>query len=682
MALPTSSMVASDGNLGIVPPSNGQTVVKVGVCSAGDQNVLTFPATKTALVATNTSGPTVDAAALAFDYPNRGAIGICRTAASNVGVAGAVTKTDPAGAAGTPIVIYGGAIIPGADLNGRVFVRAKDDGVTLTVVQGADGDSLLASVVGKAVTIRTAAAAGAITTTGTALAAYSLPGPVAALIELVKYGTGASLISALATTALDGKLTITPKVQSVKFKLLAPTGSSTALAAAISNTTEITLTPGTNSDSQATAAANTATLVKAAIDLVASALVTVTVGTGGSMSGAGASLAAAAFQDLVFGSTAALSISGDPLDAWGLRVKGTRSGAAGVGAFKVSLDGGDGYSDEIAYPSGGIYTIPGSGLTLTFTGNLAVNDLFSSTCTAPSWSNGDLATALDAVIASTSSYSIVHIVGPQDATSFATVSTKAASAEAVKKFLLFIVEAPGQSSNQTNAQWSASVISTFANSADKRIGICAGEAEIVSPLATPQAGRTMRRSIAYALAARAGSVPISEDMGRVASGPLLGVVSLYQADQSETLDAAGFSTAYSIQDYSGFFGQGRLKAPTGSDFVYWQDIRVLNEAMRLGYRGQTRYLNEGLRVRTSASGQYPAGSIDPADAQTVEAYLNGILRENLTKPGYATTAVATVDRTVNLLTTKTLKVKYDVAPLGTIKTINGTAGLKIPALAL
>ena len=346
MALPTSSMVASDGNLGIVPPSNGQTVVKVGVCSAGDQNVLTFPATKTALVATNTSGPTVDAAALAFDYPNRGAIGICRTAASNVGVAGAVTKTDPAGAAGTPIVIYGGAIIPGADLNGRVFVRAKDDGVTLTVVQGADGDSLLASVVGKAVTIRTAAAAGAITTTGTALAAYSLPGPVAALIELVKYGTGASLISALATTALDGKLTITPKVQSVKFKLLAPTGSSTALAAAISNTTEITLTPGTNSDSQATAAANTATLVKAAIDLVASALVTVTVGTGGSMSGAGASLAAAAFQDLVFGSTAALSISGDPLDAWGLRVKGTRSGAAGVGAFKVSLDGGDGYSDE------------------------------------------------------------------------------------------------------------------------------------------------------------------------------------------------------------------------------------------------------------------------------------------------------------------------------------------------
>jgi len=374
-------------------------------------------------------------------------------------------------------------------------------------------------------------------------------------------------------------------------------------------------------------------------------------------------------------------VSGAPLDAWSLRVKGTRAGGVGAGAFRFSLDGGDVYSDEIAYPSGLSYAIPGSGLTLTFSGNLAVGDLFSAECSAPTWSNGDLATALDAVIASTSSYSIVHVCGPQDATTFATVATKAASAESLKKFLFFVIEAAGQTANQTNAQWSAALVSTFANSTDKRIGLCAMECELTSVINQPQAGRTMRRPLAWALAARAGSIPISEDVGRVASGPLLGVTKIYQLDQAETLDAAGFSTAFTLEDEPGFFGSGRLKSPSGSDYQLWQDIRLINEVMRVGYKGQTKYLGDALRVRTEAAGDYAAGTIDPGDAQTVEAYLDGLLRDALLTPGYATAVRAIVDRTVNLITQKLLKVKYEATPLGTIRTIDGTAGLNNPALA-
>ena len=116
--------------------------------------------------------------------------------------------------------------------------------------------------------------------------------------------------------------------------------------------------------------------------------------------------------------------------------------------------------------------------------------------------------------------------------------------------------------------------------------------------------------------------------------------------------------------------------------MLWQDIRLINECMRVGYKGQTRYLNDALRVREEASGQYPAGSIDPADAQTVEAYLDGLLRDAIVTPGYATAVHAVVDRTVNLITGKLLKVKYEATPLGTIRTIDGSAGLKNPALAL
>ena len=217
---------------------------------------------------------------------------------------------------------------------------------------------------------------------------------------------------------------------------------------------------------------------------------------------------------------------------------------------------------------------------------------------------------------------------------------------------------------------------------DKRIGVCAMEAEISSTLNQPQAGRTMRRPLAWALAARCGAISISEDIGRVASGPLLGVVSIYQLDQAETLDAAGFSCGFALPDYPGFYGSGRLKSPSGSDYQLWQDMRVIDEVMRVGYKGQTKYLNDALRVREEASGQYPAGSIDPGDAQVVEAYLDGLLRDALVTPGYVTAARAIVDRTVNLITQKLLRVKYEATPLGTVRTIDGTAGLKNPALAL
>lgn len=176
-------------------------------------------------------------------------------------------------------------------------------------------------------------------------------------------------------------------------------------------------------------------------------------------------------------------------------------------------------------------------------------------------------------------------------------------------------------------------------------------------------------------------MPISEDLGRVASGPLLGVVSLYQLSEAEVLDQNKFATIYALSDYAGFYGQGRLKSPSGSDFVYIQDIRVLNEVMRLGYAAQTRYLNDTVRVRTRASGPYPAGSIDPGDAQTVEAFIFGVIREGILKPGYATKVAVTVDRSINVVTEKKLKVKYDCTPLGTIKTISGVAGLSNPALA-
>ena len=594
MGRPQSTLIASDGNMGLIPASPAATVVKLGHCSQGPLNTLVFPASKSALVDIFGVGATVDCAGLAMDYPGRGQVGVVRCAASNAGTAGSVTKTDNPNAAGTPTTI-------GAN-NARLTLVSNQQNVRIKVVVSGNSTAL------------------------------SVPDPVSGLITV--------------NSATDGG------------------GAATS----------------TGSDILAAVQAKATVMA-----LLASA------GLHSASNGSGV-MGAIAETALPFGSTGAVSVSGAPLDAYQVRVKITRSGALNVGAFRYSLDGGDLYSDEITIPNGGDYVIPWTGLSLTFTPGAGTppyvkDDQFSFDCVAPSPSNADIQAALDALRQDYRSVGIIHIIGAIDTTIFAGLGAAADAFEAARKYVLIVAEVAGPAANQSNTAWATALLGTWGATSHKRVALAAGMAEVTATVGAPMAGRTMKRNAAWVLTARAGSRPISEDVGRVATGPLPGVVKIYQDDVADTLLDARFSCLYTVPDYEGFYGGGRIFSQSGSDFRDWQDLRVLNEAMRIGYRGQTRYLSDTVRPRLVAADGFPAGSIDPGDALAIEDYLNALLAQGLglapgTSPQLAASARAIVDRYHVLTQDQQLLVTYEVATLVTLKTITGVAGLRNVALNL
>lgn len=69
-------------------------------------------------------------------------------------------------------------------------------------------------------------------------------------------------------------------------------------------------------------------------------------------------------------------VTGQPLNAYDVELEITTSGAPGTGAFRYSLDSGRTWSTSITIDVSGDYAITGTGLTLTFAGELNASDVY------------------------------------------------------------------------------------------------------------------------------------------------------------------------------------------------------------------------------------------------------------------------------------------------------------------
>lgn len=372
----------------------------------------------------------------------------------------------------------------------------------------------------------------------------------------------------------------------------------------------------------------------------------------------------------------AIAIGGAPLDAYQLIVQVTRDGAnlaAATGAFKYSLDGGDVFSPEIAIPTAGTYAVPDSGVTLTFTDGVgtsfAAGDRYVATATAPGFTSGDLATALNVLLADPREWGFVHVVGAPStaagaATLAAAVDSFMAQAEANYRYAFAVLEAPDDTD--------ANLIAAFANFATPRVVVAAGYEELVSQIT----GRVSKRSSAWPVAARVSKVPISEDLGRVATGSLPGVASLYRDEQATPgLDAQRFTTLRTIIGLQGFYvTNGKTMASTISDYQLLQFKRVMNRACKVARTGMLRFLNDSVRVDPAT------GRINELDARAIESYVGGQLKAALVSPRHASDASIAVKRDQNIISTSQLPVRIRVTPLGYAKDIEIDIGFRNPAL--
>lgn len=359
-----------------------------------------------------------------------------------------------------------------------------------------------------------------------------------------------------------------------------------------------------------------------------------------------------------------ITAAGTVLDAFQVQLEVLATGALGAATFKYSLDGGDNYSAETVVPSGGTFVLPNTGVTLTFpSGTYEDGDTYSFDTVAPAYSLSDLNAAIDVVLADKREWGFMHVVGAASSTIFAGVATRLAEATSVFRYAFAVLEAADDTD--------ANLITAYSNSADSRVGVVAGYVEQVSPLT----GRVHKRSAAWAYCGRLAAIPPQQDPGRVLTGALPGINSLYR-DEFATpgLDSARFTTLRTIIGRAGYWvTNGRLMAAEGSDYDLVQNRRVMDKACRVARNAALQFLNDNVLVDPAT------GYISEIEAQKIEAFISAQLAASLVTTGNATDVQAIVRRDNNILSDRTLYVSIRVLPVAYVKYIEIDIGFRNPA---
>jgi hypothetical protein len=400
----------------------------------------------------------------------------------------------------------------------------------------------------------------------------------------------------------------------------------------------------------------------------------------------------------VASSTCVVSLSGAPVDTYYavLRVlTGGTIGTAGI-VLALSLDNERTRYITINLGAATAYTIPNTGLTLSFSaGTLDEGDVFQWVSTEPRWSTAGVVSCIEQLYGVVQPFQDVAIVGGGSSAteggvgaSGADVTTIQAAMVALfgrRRFSRALMNARdvlrGGTSTESENAWMTSLTSDFVSVEANRVGVTAGHYNATSPLSQVQ----FRRPLLFQALARDASVAIHVDLARVSDGSLASTPSsppsvpdgfvYHDEDQRPGLDAARFITARRFPQRPGIYiTNPYLMSAPGSDFGLLQHGHVIDVATSIAYQYFVEKLSDSVRIDSST------GKIMEIDAQALEGGCNAQLRAGLVDPGSVSSASCVVNRTTNILSTKTLYVSVNVVPLGYFKTISVTIGFQNPAL--
>jgi hypothetical protein len=172
------------------------------------------------------------------------------------------------------------------------------------------------------------------------------------------------------------------------------------------------------------------------------------------------------------------------------------------------------------------------------------------------------------------------------------------------------------------------------------------------------------RSAAFPLAGRLMSTPVQTHPGQYSLGALPLVVAMgdmgagLSNSDATAFDNARIATVRSFEGIPGvYIARGVTLAPATSDYSSIQNARVMDKACRLTRTALLQYLNSQIEVNGD-------GTVTERQAQSIEASVNGTLNSQLINTGNAVSAEVVVNRTANVLSTKTLPVSVRVLPFG------------------
>ncbi len=369
------------------------------------------------------------------------------------------------------------------------------------------------------------------------------------------------------------------------------------------------------------------------------------------------------------------AFTGTPLDAYKISILITLGGAVATARFKIAFDAdnpdGPTYGPEIVTAASVSTYAATTGLTITFAaGTYVVGDTYTATCVAPAYTNTNLNTALTALGADARTWRFVFVVGEAadvagSATMASTLDTFLTAQQTAFRYAWGLI--------QCASDTDANIAAAFSSFTSRRVSVAAGFDTTTSVIS----GRGFTRGAAWGAAARALAMTLSQDLGEVRAGPLDAVTSLVR-DERKTpgLDAAGFLTLRTHVGLSGaYVNNPRIMAPAGSDFALIQYRQVMDAACTVGRTTLLQYLNSELVVNAD-------GTVDEVEARNIDATVTAALAQTLTQPNFASAVSAATDRTNNVLSTQTLKVKIRVLPKGYAKTITAEIGFDNPNLVV
>ncbi len=386
-------------------------------------------------------------------------------------------------------------------------------------------------------------------------------------------------------------------------------------------------------------------------------------------------------------STGTLAITGTPSDTFGVEVDITETGTLGTGKFTYSLDGGVTDSDPITIPAGGTYAVPRGDINLVFTANggpiyFEAGDNFAAPTTAAHFNTTGLGTFMDVVTASTRPWRFLGLAGkPADATAgavlAAAVATHMTTLATAKRYRFALLDSGGKGDAESGEDDADATITAFAAVANTRLGV--GFGDVQRTTLKPYAGWGVPTQPAHhEVVSRIAAGLISTHAGRVASGPLPGVLAITHDERvTQGMRDAGFATLRTWDLLQGFYPtDGRIKAPGGSDFQQAHLRMVMDVACETTVAALTTQANKSVRVLTDGTGR-----IHPLDAAAWREVALRKLRVTLTQPlnaegthGHVSGVEVTVDPEWDVLSSGEVAVDVALVPLGYVERIGISVG--------
>jgi hypothetical protein len=409
-----------------------------------------------------------------------------------------------------------------------------------------------------------------------------------------------------------------------------------------------------------------------------------------------------------------ITVTGAPADDYFVVFKVVSGGTIGTGpiTFQLSLDAGRDFGPVLSLGTAVSYVIgassasaPGyTGMTLHFAaGTLVTGDVAQFATIAPSWNDAGINTCLTALLASayaTTGWGSMHIVSGLGGAGASDVSTingylDTASAPAFATNYVYtraymsardaLIPTAWGGAGETEATWTASIVTAFAAVSAKRVSVGAGCYNMPSALGSGlgQGGSAVgspeyRRQLTWAAAARQVLIPPQRLVSRVRDGSLAQIIQNPLTDPTDGfiyhdervnpgLDyifagtggrfMAACTRVPSLPGY--YITDPLLSSPLGSDFNLMPRGLVMDVACDIVHQVGQEQVDDNVRVT-------PQGTINVNDAITLQNEFLAAINANMTAQLMISSATVLVDQTNNILATGVLNVSVTITGVGYI----------------